>query len=735
MMLLPHLHAGRLRARGFAFLVGLLCCVLAALPGAARAQDAEFATLVADSLFIDGPNRLIAEGNVEALFGEARLRARRISYDRATGQIEIEGPLVLHEGREVLILADQADLSDDLQRGLIRSARVVFDEQLQIAAGSVERLDGRFTEMDNVVASSCEVCANRRTPLWEIRARRVVHDDAEQQVYFEGAQFRLFGLPVAYIPRLRVPDPRLERATGFLSPRLSLDTGHGLGLRAPYFIVLGTNRDLTLTPFVGLEGTKALQMRYRQAFASGNLELGGLIARDTIRPGSLRGFAQARGDFALGQDYRLRFNLIQPGDRSVLEDYDIGGPLLTSDVTIDRIDRDARLRVQALQFRSLRLEDNNATLPNRVGQAVIERRMGVPGVGGVAGYRLEAHLLRRDEALTTGQPESVPGIGTVTRPRKQSRLSLDLDWRRDAVLPAGVLGAVGVHLGLDHFRLGESGGDFPTQHTRMTPGLLAELRWPLVRHGPGGATHLIEPVAQVIWRPTHDTPLPYEGSRMSELDEGNLFTFDRFASRETREQGLRANLGLSWTRQDPDGWSGTLSVGRIMRAGDPGQFSDANPLAGARSDWLVAGTLETGGGLTLGQRVLVDADLGVQRAALEVDWSSDRASVSTSYARILADPFEDRDDKVSEWRFEGSRQITDHWAANVGWSYDMALGQAAQANLGLSYENECLRMGLEIDRRFASASSRSSRTRFGLNVDILGIGGNPSQARRACSEM
>jgi len=44
-------------------------------------------------------------------------------------------------------------------------------------------------------------------------------------------------------------------------------------------------------------------------------------------------------------------------------------------------------------------------------------------------------------------------------------------------------------------------------------------------------------------------------------------------------------------------------------------------------------------------------------------------------------------------------------------------------------------MGLEIDRRFASASSRSSRTRFGLNVDILGIGGNPSQARRACSEM
>lgn len=738
---MPSAHPARQgqgRPRLCAMLSGLVLLVaLLVLPQNLQAQndDARFATLVADNLSIDRGSVLVAEGNVEALFGNTRLKARRIAFNRNTGQIDIQGPLVLHEGREVLILADQAQLSDNLQRGLIRSARVVFDEQLQIAAATVERLDDRFTEMNNVVASSCEVCANRPTPLWEIRARRVVHDDEAQQVYFENAQFRLFGLPVAYVPRLRVPDPRLERATGFLSPRLSVNTGHGVGLRAPYFIALGQSRDITVTPFVASKGTRALELRYRQAFATGMLELGGLVARDSIRSGRTRGYGYAIGDFALGRGYTLSFNLIQPGDRSVLEDYDRGESRLTSDITVERIRRDERTRLQLLQFRSLRLADVNNVLPNQVGQAVLERRMDVPGLGGVASYRLEAHAHRRSQVLPSGLPEPVPGFGAGPRPRQMGRVSLDLDWRRDVVLPAGVLAAVGAHLGVDHFRLGQTGGTFPTSHTRVTPSLMTELRWPLVRAHHSGVSHLVEPVAQVIWSRDRFTALPYEGSRLPELDEGNLFTHDRFAARDTRELGLRANLGLSWTRHDPDGWSSTLTLGRIWRRDDPGQFSAASPLAGARSSWLVAGSVDTMDGLTLSNRSLFGSDFSLQRTAFELDWTTETYSVSTSYMRILADPFEDRVSNASEWSFEGTRQIDDLWAARVGWRYDIAQNRAARAMLGLNYENECLRMEMGVERQFASATRPSSRTSFGLSIDILGIGGNPTRARRACSDL
>ncbi len=697
-------------------------------------EASQFATLVADRLFIDGANLLIAEGNVEALYGTTRLQARRITYNRSTGALSVEGPLVLNDGRDVVMLAESADLSDGMRRGLIRSARVVFDEQFQVAASSVERLDERYTEMTSVIASSCEVCERRPTPLWEIRASRIVHDEDELQVYFENAQFRLFGLPVAYLPRLRVPDPRLERATGFLSPRFTFNTGHGVGLRAPYFIVLSQDRDLTLTPFVASKGTRALEFRYRQAFATGQLELGGLVARDSIRPGRTRTLGYATGDFALGNGYQLGFNLIQPSDRGVLEDYDRDEPRLTSDITLERIRRDERIRLQALQFRSLRLADVNAQLPNQVGQAVLERRRDVPGLGGVAGFRLEAHVHRRKQVFA-GLPEPAPGFGPGPRPRQMGRLSLDLDWRRDAVLPGGVLGAVGAHLGVDHFRLSQTGGAFPTSVSRVTPNLMAELRWPLVRSDADGVSHVIEPVAQVIWGRDRLSNLPHEASRMPELDEGNLFTYDRFAGRDVREAGLRANLGLSWTRHDPRGLSSTLTLGRIWRQRDLGQFAAATPLAGGRSNWLIAGSLDTVEGLSLSNRSLFTSDFRLQRTAFELDWTTDTYSVSTSYMRILGNAFEDRAATASEWSFEGSRQLDEYWTGRVGWRYDIAQNRAARALVGLNYENECLRMELGVERQFASATTPSARTSFGLNIDILGIGGNPSRARRACSDM
>lgn len=716
---------GRVMACVCAVLVSAALPVLTTSPAAAQ-QDAGFATLLADRLYMDGPNRLIAEGNVEAFFGDARLTAARVVYDRASGAMQITGPLVLTEGAGTVLLADSAELREGLRLGLIRSARVVLEQQLQIAANTVERRSERFTEMNNVVASACEICPERNTPLWEVRADRVVHDTVERQLYFEGARFRMFGLPVAYIPRLRVPDPSLERATGFLSPRFSLDSDHGLGLRAPYFIALSADKDLTLTPFLGTKGTYALEARYRQAFSNGLLELGGLVARDSIRRGEFRGMVYAEGDFAMLRGYELSFNIIHPSDDNLLEDYDRGEPRLTSDITLERVRRDERIRVQALQFRSLRVNDVNDTLPNSVGQGLYDRRFDMPGLGGVGRVRLEAEGYTRRAPISTGPIAD-------RDPKGVARFSADLGWRRDTVLPGGVLGAVGVNLGLDHFRIAPAASGFAPTTTRLRPSVMAELRWPLVRAANGGASHVIEPVAQVIWSNDRLYGLPNATSRMPELDEGNLFSFDRFAGGDAREAGLRANLGLSWTRYDPDGWSSTITLGRIIRERDLNQFSSDSPLAGQKSDWLLAASVDTSAGLTLSSRSLFSSDFDLTRSAIELDWTTDDFSISTSYMRIQADPFENRPATASEWTFDGSRALDENWTARVGWRYDIAQKRAARTSIGLDYENECLRMAMQVERQY-SATTNSTSTRFGLNVDILGIGGNPSIARKRCSD-
>ena len=196
------------------FLLALLA-VLWAL--GAVAQEA---TLIADRLRIEADSRLIAEGNVEVLYEGRRLTASRVIYDQTTGELRIEGPISLSEGDDLIIVASQAELDQDLQNGLLTSARVVLDQQLQLAANEVSRVDGRYTQMYKVAVTSCQVCENGRPPLWQIRARQVIHDQEERQLYFDGAQLRILDVPVLYIPRLRLPDPvrRLragaERARG-----------------------------------------------------------------------------------------------------------------------------------------------------------------------------------------------------------------------------------------------------------------------------------------------------------------------------------------------------------------------------------------------------------------------------------------------------------------------------------------------------------------------------------------
>ena len=234
-----------------------LLLLLILWPWTLHAQDR--ALLISDGLQITGDSRLIATGNVEVLYQGARLTAQSIVYDRATDRLIITGPIVLDDGNGAIILADQADLRADLTEGILTSARLVLNQQLQLAAAEMVRTQGRYTQLSRVVASSCKICAGDPTPLWEIRASRVVHDQLERQLYFDNAQFRIGGVPVFYIPRLRMPDPTLDRATGFLMPSIRSTSELGFGLKLPYFIVIGPARDLTLTPYLTTKGGRTME--------------------------------------------------------------------------------------------------------------------------------------------------------------------------------------------------------------------------------------------------------------------------------------------------------------------------------------------------------------------------------------------------------------------------------------------------------------------------------------------
>ena len=255
-------------------------CVLV-LASATIAAAQALATLVADSVQVDPSGRLTASGNVIVYYQGTELRAERVVYDRRSDTLEIDGSVVITDENGNVISGDGVSTGGNLKDGVLRSARLVLDQELQLAAAEISRSEERYTTLRRVVASTCEVCSDNPTPLWEIRATRVIHDTQERQLYFDNAQFRLAGIPLLYAPRLRLPDPSLDRASGFLFPELRTSSLLGTGLELPYFIAIGDHANAVVTPYVS-SSTATLNFELQQEIRNGRLTFEGALTDDDI---------------------------------------------------------------------------------------------------------------------------------------------------------------------------------------------------------------------------------------------------------------------------------------------------------------------------------------------------------------------------------------------------------------------------------------------------------------------
>ncbi len=703
-------------------LIAMLALLACALP--LRAQDR--AALIADSLAITGNDVLVASGNVEVFFQGSELRASKVTYDRGADRLIIVGPIRLTDPNGDLILADQADLSADLTEGILTSARLVLDQQLQLAARELVRVGGRYTALNRVAASSCKVCADNPTPLWEIRARRVVHDQQEQQLYFDHASFRLAGIPVFYIPRLRIPDPSLARATGFLLPSLRSTTGLGGGIKLPYFIKIGDQRDVLLTPYISTSGGRSLELRYRQAFRTGDVVITTAASSDDLGDRDLRGYLTAKGAFDLPQDFKLSFDGIVVSDRGYLVDYGISDlDRLDSRAAITRTRRNEYFAASLIGFQSLRDGESNQTLPSLIGDFTFHRRFEPAILGGTGGFRFQTHgHYRQSESAFDAD-----GDGFADG-RDVGRASIRGDWRRNWSGPLGLKFAALAEGTVDIYGVNQDAVYGGTTQ-RNTGTAAVELRWPWVKAGRSGVSHVIEPVVQVVYTAQDNNDLLNEDSTLVEFDEGNLFALGRFPGSDAAELGARVNLGLSYLRHDPAGWTLGVTAGRVLRQTNPDQFGAASGLDGITSNWLVAMQLQSAG-LSVTNRMVMNDDLSLSKGELRLDFNQNRYAVAAGYVYAVADLTENRPDTTQELVLDASYDLTAAWTANLVTRQDLIAGRATRAGLGVTFRNECLDLNLSLSRRYTSSTSVQSTTDFGVQVEILGIGGNQAGSARQC---
>lgn len=712
--------------------LGLWLALWLLVPLTAAAQSSSSAAvLIADQIFITPDRVLVARGNVEALQGDRRLRAEQIRYDREKGVLSIEGPIVLTEGEDSVILADAAQLDSGLRNGLLTGARMVLDQHLQLAALQIDRVNGRYSQLYKTAVTSCRICETGEPPLWQIRAKRVVHDEVARQLYFDEAQFRIRDVPVFYLPRLRLPDPTLDRATGFLTPRIRTTSRLGTGLKLPYFIKIGDHRDLTLTPYLS-SSTRTLELRYRQAFHNGNITFQGAVTRDDIRDGETRGYLFGSGVFDLARDYKLSFNIETVGDRAYLQEYGYSlKDRLRSDLTLSRARRDNFVRSSLYNFESLRDGEVNDTQPTIIIDGLWERRLFPARIGGEVRFGLQAHSHRRTSDLSTDGDD--PDL--IVDGRDVARINGRLEYLRRLTFGSGLVSDVRAGATFNVFDITQD-ATTAQNHADFSPRAAVALRYPMSRTTAQGAVQMLEPVVQLAWIGGNRLDIPNEESTRVEFDQGNLLALSRFPRPDRRERDMVAALGLNWSHFDPSGWDAHLALGQVLRRDPDPAFTASSGLDGDRSDLLVAGQIAGLGGLTLTGRGLFDASFSPAKAELRGDWTFRRGRIGGSYIWLDDDLAEDRPDEVSEVALGGRYSFSRHWSASADWRFDLADERAATAGLGLTYDNECVTVDLSVERRYTSSTSVEPSTNIGFNVGLRGFAASTGTERyvRSCGK-
>ncbi len=670
------------------------------------------ASLVADSVTYDSERRLLtAAGNVEVLYQDRVLRATRIIYDEAAGEIRAEGPITLTDPAGGVMLADKASLTPDLQEGLVSGARVLIAGKMQLAAVEARRTGGRYATLQRVIASSCTVCAENPTPTWALRASRVTEDAVARRLYFENARLEMFGVPVALLPRLSVPEPGVQRASGFLVPVYRQSDIYGFGVKAPYYRTLGQSADMTMTPFVTTKGGLLMEGEYRQRFDSGGFDVGGaLTLTDGLDEDAGRGYVTAVGDFRLPGGFVAQFDFSVASDDEFLGQYDYSdADMLKSAAWISRTLADEYVELGTVAFQSLRDDEETDDIPFVFPEFYYRRLFDTPSIGGRLGVGGDALGVLRHTGTNM-----VRGGGGV-------------DWQQQLILPHGVVAETTAMGTVEGYRVWDDGTDGVELLLRATPTASGTLRWPLVRRS-GDVDHVIEPIVQIAYSHEFgDTDNPNEDSQLPEFDATNLFSLNRFPGVDRLETGLRANVGINYTRVDPAGWQARVTVGRVYRADPDPEFPEGSGLAGQYSDYVGAVALDFTSGLSLINRSLFDPAFDFRRNEFAMVYDSERTGLAAAYVYLAEDdsnPILGPQPETNEFSIEGRYRVLANWEVRGSWRYDLSTDSNLQAGAGITYGNECAEFDLSVQRRYTSWGNLPPSTSIGFDLRLAGLGTN-----------
>ena len=708
-------------------------------PPAADATVGQPIEFSADSVTYDSEADIVtASGRVRMQRDGHYLAADQVTWTRATGEVRAEGNVVVVSPEGDRLVGERVVLADSLRDGTVDNLLVVLETGGRIAAARATRSNG-VTTLDNAVYSPCPVLTETgcpKNPSWKIVAARVIQDPATRRIRFQGGRLQLFGVNLPLLPIFSVGTDG-GGVTGALIPDFAFSSSNGLEVSLPYYWRLAPKRDLTITPHVYTKSLPALEGRYRSLTSLGAYQLGGFITYgeaadpdpDAISPKSddrIRGYFEANGKFQLDPYWSVTSALRAATDKTVTRQYDITRDAeLRNFVDVERIAPKSYISISGWAFQGLRVDDDQEEIPIALpaidARFLIDERI----LGGQVELQANSLAIMRIDGQDTQRAFASARWDMRTLTRMGQELILTAFARGDAYhSDENAETAIGIYRG-------QEGWQF-----RGIGALAADLKWPLIGPAFGGTQRLTPRVQLVLTPPTPNLDIPNEDARSVDLEDSNLFALSRFPGYDRWEDGSRVTYGVEWSLDRPNVTISSI-IGQSYRlTRNPGIFPDGTGLTDRWSDIVGRTRVRFGRFIDLTHRFRIDKDnLAPRRNEVDLTIGGDETYAQIGYLRLnrnISAAVEDLRDK-EELRLAGRLKFARYWSIFGATVLDLT-GKAedplsladgyepVRHRLGITYEDECLELGVSWKRDYERLGEFKKGDTFALRFALKGIG-------------
>jgi len=653
--------------------------------------------LQADEVVYDSEaNTISAVGNVEIADEGRTLLADRVEYNQATDTVTASGHVTITDTRGNVAFADHVVLTDHMRDGALQGFGALLGKTGRLAARSAQRIDGNLVIADHTVYSPCEICkqTGQRTPLWQVKAERVIYDQTRHKVRFTNATIEIEGVPLAWMPAFSVPDPTVRHATGLLTPEVGNSTKIGYFTRLPVYVAITPSQDLTLAPMFSTSGGEVLEMEYRDRWNSGGLWLQGSGAYNPN--GGLGGtpgaqtyghlFGSAREQF--NDVWRTGADLQLTSTSGYMRFYDISFlDRLTSDLFVEATPGRSRFSLASYYFQGLRSTDITSRIPFVLPRLELSYIPVHKVLGGTFRFDLNGVAIGRDNQ------------------RNDQRFTGALNWKKPFVLDNGQLWTVVIDARGDayHFDFPRNGPPPGTDSTlqRGTAYVGLDWRWPFVANDGPNRSYILQPIAQFVAQPYGGNPsgMRIEDSQDFEFDDNNVFSFNQVPGYDVIESGPRANVGVMAEALFPGGKL-DAQLGQTYRLKPDPLLAAFSGNSGTASD--VVGSFSVRfPHLDVTDRIDMDRGNGtIRRHEIYVTGTYNRSSLQVSYVQLPQSVISLGLPSRQEINFQADMNLWRNWQVFAAAQRDLTNNKFLNTEYGLGYEDECLAISLAYRRKY-----------------------------------